>query len=179
MKKSVLLGIAVALLALPVFAGDYKGDPWGKNVVITWQEIKLDTFPVKMKVPWYIRILDQDKLEILLEQKCGDLQSGTYPGGTDTYCFFGCRNMTVQCNFDARLRCALANTKIGGATRWTCWFMDGNTDDKTVVLKGSTTVTVCVKIDRTDLLDSDLSSQAGQVIPVADLEIWVQPNAAP
>lgn len=166
MKKSVLLGVvAVVVLALPAFAGDYKGDPWRKNVVVTWQEIKLDSFPVKMRVPWYIKIVNQEDWEIILEQiDCARLERGqeAWP------CFKGCKDLVIACNFDCTLRCGVYKSYIPG--NWGCWLT------KPDILKPGDTTTVCVALWATDLLSM---GPVGQTVHVADVSILVKPTGSP
>ena len=161
MKKSVLLGIAVVvLLALPAFAGEKKIEGW--QGYWTWFAQPVKDFPIKMKIPWYIEITNEEGWEILLEQvECAALgpeYSREWP------CFRGYNDLQIACNFNCKVTCAVVKTYIDG--NWGCWLNPADID-----APGGTT-TARVKLWKADLL----SMPAGETMHVADVDVYVKPR---
>lgn len=160
MKKSVLLGIAaVALLALPAFSGEAKYEGW--EGYWTWIAQPVKDFPVKMKIPWFIRITNEKDWVLWLAQvypNCGD---NTFP------CFEGCKELKIACNFNLTLECAVVDTKMAGD--WSCRYTNPNID------KPGANTDVCVKVKKADLLGS-LPGNPGEEKQVATLRILCKPR---
>jgi len=158
MKKSVLLGIAaVALLALPAFSAQVKYEGW--EGYWTWIAQPVKDFPVKMKIPWFIKIVNEKDWVLWLAQiQCGD----------DFPCFEGCKMLDIKCNFNLALECQVVDTKMAGD--WSCRYQNpGPNIDK----PGGQT-DVCVKVKKADLLGS-LPGNPGEEKQVATLRILCKP----
>jgi hypothetical protein len=160
MKKSVLLGIAVVvLLALPAFAASKKIERW--QGYWTWFAQPVKDFPIKMKIPWFIDITNQEGWEILLEQvECAALGRGA----GDWPCFKGCKDLKVAVNFNCTLLCGVNRKYLDGM--WGC-----SVSPEDVDIPGGT-ATVCVKLWNADLL----SMPPGETMHVADVDIYVKPR---
>jgi hypothetical protein len=161
MKKSVLLGIvAVVLFALPALAGEKKIEGW--QGYWTWFAQPVKDFPIKMKIPWFIDITNQEGWEIQLEQvECavlGPAYIAEWP------CFRGSRDLIVAVNFNCTLLCGINKTYLAG--NWGCSM---NPED--IDMPGGTS-TVCVKLWKPDLL----SAPPGENMHVADVDIYVKPR---
>lgn len=158
MKTSVLLGIAaVALLAMPAFAEQKKWDDFPGHWVFDAQIVK--DFPVKMKIPWFIRIINEDDWVLTLVQVTD----------CDFPCFRGCKELQIACNFNLRLECSVQN-KLMGADEWKCWYVNRDIDSP----GGNTDV--CVQAKKVDLMDADLKDKQGQTLEVATLRILCKPR---
>jgi len=178
MKKSVLLGIAaVALLALalPASAANVKYDYIdGKSPWVTYyiaQTVK--DFPVKLKIPWFIRIVNEKDWEIeLVQVDCAN--SDDFP------CFEKCKNLEIRVNFNARMECAIlddASRKMAG--NWSCRYEDtpGHVNADIDANDGvSTNRNVCVLVKKADLLSPGVQGKAGEKMTVATLRILVAPR---
>jgi len=161
MKKSVLLGIvAVALLGLPALAGEQKYEGWVTHTVITYDPQFVDDFPVKLVIPWYIKILNQKDWELTLVQVTD----------CDFPCFRACKQLQIATNFNCTLSCVLSAKLFGGD--WSCWFENPGAN----IDKPGGNTDVCVQVKKADLLDSDLMSKAGTKLTVATLTINVVPR---
>jgi hypothetical protein len=160
MKKSVLLGIAVVvLLALPAFAGSKKIEGW--QAYWTWFAQPVKDFPIKMKIPWFIDITNQEGWEILLEQvECAALGRGA----GDWPCFKGCNDLKIATNFNCTLLCGVNRKYLDGM-----WGTSVSPED--VDIPGGT-ATVCVKLWKGNLL----SMPPGETMHVADVDIYVKPR---
>lgn len=160
MKKSVLLGIAaVALMALPAFAGEEKWEGgWPGHWV--WDSQKVTKLNVKMLIPWYVEIVNQDP--IWLEQV--DCQAHRRDPVTDYPCFRGCKNLQVRCNFNCTLSAGVTAKYIGGL--WgTSW------DPSDIDAPGGS-MNLCVKLWQADLTSKPANTEQH----VADVSIWVKPR---
>ncbi len=115
MKKSVLLGIvAVVLFALPALAGEKKIEGW--QGYWTWFAQPVKDFPIKMKIPWFIDITNQEGWEIQLEQvECAALGPAYI---AEWPCFRGSRDLIVAVNFNCTLLCGINKTYLAG--NWGC-----------------------------------------------------------
>ncbi len=162
MKKSVLLGIAaLALMALPAFAGEEKWEGgWPGHWV--WDSQFVTKLNVKMVIPLYVEIVEQR--DIWLEQvDCAEI--GKNPArDKDWPCFKGCRTSPVRCNFNCTLSCNVVNKAIGGS--WGCSVTPDNID-----APGGNT-TICVMLWKADLVGKPANSEQ----KVAEVEIWVKPR---
>jgi hypothetical protein len=158
MKKSVLLGIAAVLIALPAFAGEKKIESW--DGYWTWYPQLVKEFPVKLKIPWFIKIVNEKDWVLTLVQVTD----------CDFPCFRACKQLQIACNFNLTLSCKVENTVMGGS--WSCWFQNPGAN---IDMPGGNT-DVCVQVKKADLLDSELQSKAGTTIQVATLQILVVPR---
>jgi hypothetical protein len=160
MKKSLLLGIvAVVLFALPALAGEKKIENW--QGYWTWFAQPVKDFPIKMKIPWFIDITNQEGWEILLEQvECAALGRGA----GDWPCFKGCNDLKVATNFNCTLLCGVNRKYLDGM--WDC-----SVSPEDVDIPGGT-ATVCVELWKADLL----SMPPGETMHVADVDIYVKPR---
>jgi len=163
MKKSVLLGIAaVALFAIPAFAdpGSKKFEGW--QGYWTWTPQLIKEFPVKMKIPWIVHIVNEKDWVLWLKQiECGG----------DKYCFEGCKALEIACNFNLTLKCEVRNTVMSG--EWSCWYQNPGPD---IDMTTGGTTDVCVNVKKASLLDAALKSQAGKEIQVATLAVMCVPR---
>ncbi len=76
-----------------------------EDVEICYDEVAIGTFPVFMKVGYYIKLCDAGKIQIKLEQvDC--------PSGRGFSCYEGCVTIKVRANFPAILSASL--NKSGG-----------------------------------------------------------------
>ncbi len=149
LKRSLIAVAAVAVLASIAPAGEIKLHNWPTKFVP--QEIA--TIPVVMDVGFWVRIKDQDKLKIKLNQ-------------VSVHEYSGCTNMTVQCNFDLSLSCSIAATgAVGG--KYSCSLSPAD-----VAAPGGT-VEVCAT-----LKDANLGDQPGgsKNVNVATVTIKVVPQ---
>ena len=148
-KKSLFAVAAVALLAVAAQAGEIKIHEWPCEFIS--QEVA--TIPVVMDVGYWIRIKDQDKLKIKLEQK-------------SIHEYEGCTDMKVECNLNISLSCSISAT---GAVpgKYSCSLNPADVDSP------GGTVTVCAK-----LKDADLSKTPGgsKNVHVATITIKVKPR---
>jgi hypothetical protein len=159
MKKSVLLGIAaVALLALPAFSAQVKYEGW--EGYWTWIAQPVKDFPVKLKIPWFIKIVNEKDWELVLVQETD----------CDFPCFRKCKQLQIACNFNLTLECQVTNTLMGGD--WSCWYTNPGAN---IDMPGGNT-DVCVQVKKADLLDADLQSKTGQTLTVATLKILCKPR---
>ncbi len=161
MKKSVVLSIAaVTLMSLPVLAGEQKFEgSWPGHWVWDWQDTGI-RIPVKMIIPWYVHIVDQDP--IWLDQV--DCQALGRNPNTDWPCFRGCKDVGVECNFNLTLTCGVNDKYIGGL-----WGCSVNPED--IDMPGGQT-TICVKLWQADLLGAPANTEQH----VADVTIMVKPR---
>ncbi len=149
MKRSFFLVAAVALLATTAQAGEIKIHDWPCEFI--FQE--LSTIPVVMDVGYWVRIKDQNKLKIKLQQK-------------DIHTYEGCTDMKVECNLNITLSCSISAT---GAVpgNYSC-----NLDPADVDTPGGT-VTVCAKLRNADLSKTPGGSKN---VHVATVTIKVMPR---
>ena len=164
MKKTVLLGIAaVALLGLSAYAGElkYMGD-WPGSWSYSSQDVC--TIPVKMKIPFYVHIVNQDP--IWLEQvPCGDINKNPAKD-KDWPCFKGCNDSEVKCNFSIKLSLSFASSGAITAGGW-----DKSVSPDTFVAPGGTTK-LCVWAWNVDLLGQAANAE----VQVGTLTVKVKPN---
>lgn len=160
MNKSLLLGVAaVVVFALPVLAGEKKIESWQGYWVWSAQPVK--DFPVKMKIPWYIKIVNEEDWEIQLEQvDCAALGRGA----GDWPCFRGCRDLIVETNFNCTLLAGVNRRYMEG--KWGTSVCPEDID-----MPGGT-ATVCVELWKADLL----TMPPGETMHVADVDIYVRPR---
>ena len=155
LKRSLIAVAAVAVLASIAPAGEIKIHNWPCAFIP--QEIA--EIPVVMDIGYWVRIKDQDKLKIKLQQN-------------SVHEYEGCSNMVVQCNFNVELSCSISATgAVGG--KYSCWFDDGDTNNVTPVDSPGATVSICAKVK-----DANLNNVAGGTnnVQVATVKISVVPR---
>lgn len=148
-KKSLFAVAAVALLAVAAQAGEIKIHDWPCEFISQ----ELTTIPVVMDVGYWIRVKDQDKLKIKLQQK-------------DIHTYEGCTDMKVECNLNITLSCSISAT---GAVpgKYSASLSPADVDSP------GGTVSVCAK-----LTDADLGKTPGgsKNVHVATVKIKVLPR---
>jgi len=128
--KKVLLAIAVvAVASMAVQAGELKLYEWPTGGYIP-QEIT--TIPVKMDIGYWVRVKDQDKKEIKLNQ-------------ISIHEYEGCVDLVFECNLNINLSAEVAEVgpDVGD-------FSISKLEPNHVESPGGT-VTVCVKLKKADL----------------------------
>jgi hypothetical protein len=95
LKKSLFVVALVAMLAVMAQAGEIKTHQWPTGGYVP---MKITEIPVTMDVGYWVKIVDQDKLKIKLNQD-------------SIHEYQGCTAMKVQCNFNVILSCSI--TKNG------------------------------------------------------------------
>jgi hypothetical protein len=154
LKRSLVAVAVVALLAMGVQAGEIKSHEWPCD----YKALEIASIPVFMDIGWFIKIKDQDKLEIVLVQDTEDLHK-----------FTGCTTMSVESNFNATFSCkASGNGTVGGD--WACNFPDGAT-----VNAGSSTVKVCATLTKANLATA-VGLAGKKHIQVGTVKISVKPT---
>jgi hypothetical protein len=149
LKRSLIAVAAVAVLASIAPAGEIKIHNWPCAFIP--QEIA--EIPVVMDIGYWVRIKDQDKLKIKLNQ-------------ISVHEYEGCTDMKVECNFDITLSCSISPTgAVGG--KYSC-----SLNGADVNAPGGT-VQVCAK-----LKDANLGDQPGgsKNVKVATVKISVVPR---
>jgi len=149
-KKSLFAVAAVALLAVAAQAGEIKLYDWPCEFIA--QEVT--TIPVVMDVGYWIKIKDQDKLKIKLQQK-------------SIHEYEGCTDMKVECNLNISLSCSISAT---GAVpgKYSCSVSPSNVDSP------GGTVSVCATLKEADLSKTPGGSKN---VHVATITIRVVPNS--
>ena len=149
MKRSFFLVAAVALLATTAQAGEIKIHDWPCEFI--FQE--LSTIPVVMDVGYWVRIKDQSKLKIKLQQK-------------SIHEYEGCTDMKVECNLNVSLSCSISAT---GAVpgKYSASLNPADIDTP------GGTVTVCAKLKNADLSKTPGGSKN---VHVATVTIRVKPR---
>jgi hypothetical protein len=130
MKKVLFAVAVVALLGMAAQAGELKYYSWPTGGFIP-QEIT--TIPVVMDIGYWVRIKDQDKLQIKLTQK-------------NVHEYEGCCDMVVECNMNVTLSASVAKTAAAGSGK----FSISKLDPANINSPGGTS-TVCVKLTEADL----------------------------
>ncbi len=157
MLKKSLIAIAVLAIAMPAFAGAIKiHEPWPT----TYQEVTICKIDVQLDVGFYIKIKDQNPIEIY--------QDGTI-GNKDPYTnYSGCKTTDVISNFAAQLsvKAASKGTPAGGSYSATI--------TPNVVPAGTTPVQICVQ--GTNVNIGALTGGAKNV-KVAEVTVSVMPAA--
>jgi hypothetical protein len=149
LKRSLIAVAAVAVLASIAPAGEIKLHNWPCQFIP--QEIA--EIPVVMDVGFWVRIKDQDKLKIKLNQ-------------VDIHTYEGCTTMTVQCNFDLTLSCSISATgAVGG--KYSC-----SVSPADINAPGGT-ADVCAKLKEANLGDQPGGSKN---VKVATVTIKVVPR---
>jgi hypothetical protein len=149
LKRSLFVVAAVAMLATAAQAGEIKIHNWPCAFIAQ----ELATVPVLMDVGYWVRIKDQDKLTIKLNQ-------------ISTHTYEGCKDMNVECNFNIHLSCSISPTgKIGGD--YSCWINGADVNSP------GGTAQVCAKLAK-----ANLGNQPGGTknVTVANVKIWVVPR---
>ena len=149
MKRSFFLVAAVALLATTAQAGEIKIHDWPCEFI--FQE--LSTIPVVMDVGYWVRIKDQSKLKIKLQQK-------------SIHEYEGCTDMKVECNLNVSLSCSISAT---GAVPGQ---YSASLNPADIDTPGGT-VTVCAKLKNADLSKTPGGSKN---VHVATVTIKVKPR---
>jgi hypothetical protein len=149
MKKVLFAVAAVALLAMTAQAGEIKIHEWPCKFIP--QEVT--TIPVVMDVGYWIKIKDQDKLKIKLNQK-------------SIHEYEGCTDIKIETNVNIEVSVSVSAT---GAVpgKYSASINDANVD-----APGGTR-TVCVT-----LKEADLSKTAGgsKDVHVATVSVKVVPR---
>jgi hypothetical protein len=148
LKKSLFVVALVAMLAVMAQAGEIKTHQWPT----TYAAVPITEIPVVMDVGYWVKIKDQDKLKIKLNQD-----------GIHDYS--GCDDMKVQCNFNVILSCSIsASGSVPG--KYSCSISQPAIDAP------GATVDVCAT-----LKEADLSKTPGGTngIQVATVKISVIP----
>jgi hypothetical protein len=149
MKKVLFAVAAVALLAMTAQAGEIKIHEWPCKFIP--QEVT--TIPVVMDVGYWIKIKDQDKLKIVLQQK-------------SIHEYEGCTDIKVETNVNITLSVSVTATGAvpGGYSA---------TVNPADIDSPGGTATVCVK-----LKDADLSKTPGgsKGVHVATVSVKVVPR---
>jgi hypothetical protein len=154
LKRSLVAVAVVALLAMSVQAGEIKSHEWPCD----YASLEIASIPVFMDIGWYIKIKDQDKLEIVLAQETGQINK-----------FSGCTTMSIESNFNATFSCkATGNGQVPGD--YSCSFPDGAT-----VNAGSSTLKVCARLVNANLA-ATLSPAGTKHVQVATVKISVKPS---
>jgi hypothetical protein len=143
--KKVLFAVAlVALLTVAAQAGELKYYSWPTGGFIP-QEIT--TIPVVMDVGYWVRIKDQDKLQIKLNQ-------------INVHEYEGCCDMVVECNMNVTLSASVAAlAAVPGK------YSISKLDPAGINAPGGTS-TVCVKLKEADLSKTPGGSKNVQVATV-------------
>ena len=150
LKRSLIAIAVVALLATAAQAGEVKLHNWPCALIPQ----ELTQIPVTMDIGFWIRIKDQNKLNI----KLGQLEN-------EVHKYKGCTNMKVETNFRAQLACSITPTgAVGG--KYGCSL------NPSIVEVGNATVEVCATLS-----DADLGAKPGGTknVKVADVKITVVP----
>ncbi len=148
LKKSLMVVALVAMLAGMTQAGELKLHSWPTKYVPQ----DLTVIPVKMDVGYWVRIKDQDKLEIKMAQ-------------SSIHTYEGCKSFNVECNFNIALSTGISATgAVGG--NYSSWITP------TTLNAGGGTVEVCAK-----LTDANLNNTTGgSTAHVANVTVRVAPN---
>jgi len=149
LKRSLIAVAAVAVLASIAPAGEIKLHNWPTKFIP--QEIA--EIPVVMDVGFWVRIKDQDKLKIKLNQ-------------VDIHTYSGCTDMVVQCNFDLTLSCSISPTgEVGG--KYSCSINGAD------IFAPGGTAEVCATLKEANLGDQPGGSKN---VKVATVKISVVPQ---
>jgi len=155
LKKTLFVVAAVAMLGTVAQAGDvsFKSHGFSWTKVYTPLEIEGVSIPVKMDIGYWIKIPNEQNLEIKM-------------GQDSIYKYSGCTTMQVQCNFNLKLSCEITSLGVVGG-KYSCSVTPSDIDSP----GGSTSV--CAT-----LTDADLSDQPGGStnITVANIKIFVIPR---
>jgi len=156
MKKVLFAVAAVALLTVAAQAGEIKIHNWPTGGFIPQE---LTTIPVKMDVGYWIRVKDQDKVEIKLAQE-------------DTHTYSGCTDMVIECNFNCTLTASISAATGAPVTGDLSVTLNGGGSANVDAPGG--TVNVCAK-----LANANLKSSVGGAknVTVATVKIKVVPRA--
>ena len=149
LKKSLFAVAVVAMLAVMGQAGEIKTHQWPTGGYVP---MEITEIPVVMDVGYWVKIKDQDKLKIKLNQN-------------SIHEYEGCDDMKVECNFNVILSCSIsANGNVPG--KYSCSLSE------TAINSPGATIDVCAK-----LKDADLSKTPGGTngIQVATVVISVVP----
>ena len=192
-----MLGIAaVALFALSAYAGEFKQDPvlvnpptdthcWPGSWSYNYDWATVTTIPVKMRIPFYVHIVNQDAIE-LFQVPCGNI--GKDPAkDKDWPCFQGCNVSATACNFNIKLGVDFAPNGTGLSlfdgrhNRGIALLPPGGiptppgTPGTSVnVAKPGKDVYYCVWVWNVDLLGQQV--EANELLDVGTLTIKVKPN---
>jgi len=155
LKKTLFVVAAVAMLGTVAQAGDvsFKSHGFSWTKVYTPLEIEGVSIPVKMDIGYWIKIPNEQNLEIKMEQD-------------SIYKYSGCTTMQVLCNFNLTLSCEITSRGVVGGN-YSCSVSPADIDSP-----GGTT-SVCA-----ELKDAVLGDQPGGTtnVTVADIKIFVIPR---
>jgi len=153
LKRSLVAVAVVALLAVSVQAGEIKSHQWPCD----YKFLEITSIPVFMDIGWYMKIKDQDKLEIVLVQDATDLHK-----------FRGCVDLNIESNFAFELSCKInKGTVVPGD--YACDFPVTNVGGV-----GASTIKVCAQITNANLANVTVAAGTKHV-QVATVKIKVKP----
>jgi hypothetical protein len=155
MKKVLLVVAAVALLTVSAQAGEIKYHNWPTGGFIPQE---LVTIPVLMDVGYWIRVVDQDKLQIKLAQE-------------DTHTYSGCTDMVVECNFNCTLTASISKASTSPVAGDFSVTLNGGGSANVDAPGG--TVTICAKLANADLKGS---TGGAKNVQVATVKVKVVPR---
>lgn len=155
LKKTLFVVAAVAMLGAVAQAGDvsFKSHGFSWTKVYTPLEIEGVSIPVKMDIGYWIKIPNEQNLEIKMEQD-------------SIYQYSGCTTMQVQCNFNLTLSCEISSLGVVGGD-YSCSVSPSDLDAP----GGSTSV--CAKLKNASL--GDVAGGSTNV-HVANIKIFVVPR---
>jgi hypothetical protein len=176
MSKKVLLSVAaVALLAMTAFAGDYKYEDWPTEQYTKTVTDKRDapqvieTFPVKIHIPYYV-IIDPQNGEIILKQVGQEGDERFHFAGTA----YGVKDKkkvkpVITTNFPATLSTKLNVLQAGKDldTKNSVWSHDVNPKD--IAPQSPTELTITCSVTKVNLL----AFQQCQTLHVADVLLYI------
>lgn len=156
LKRTLFVVAAVAMLGSVALAGDvsFKSHGFSWTKVYTPLEVSGVSIPVKMDIGYWIKIKNEQNLEIKMEQD-------------SIYKYSGCTTMTLDCNFNLTLSCEITSLGVVGGT-YSCSVSPADID-----AGAGKTTQVCA-----ELKNADLGAQPGGTnnVHVANIKIFVIPR---
>lgn len=155
LKKSLLVAIAAAFLALPASAGEIKFYDWPGHWVYDPQPIiELNVY---LKIGMFVQILDQGDIpDIELSQ-------------IDWQTYEGCVDFSLKCNFRLQLGCSIEPTGAV-AGNYSCWISGGDIVEPT--FSGDVaTRDVCARVEEARIVHLEPSTSQH----VATVTVTVKP----
>jgi hypothetical protein len=157
----------VMLIGLAVFGVVYAStgpEETTKDVKVKYEPLKIGTFPVFMKVGYYIKLLDAGNTEIKLEQvKC--------PSGRSHWCYKGCATIKVRANFPAILSASLNKSDCDvDMLKDTNLYWENGVNTIQGSTDGLEELKLCL-----EAWDVELSKSSAGTVKVGDITISVKP----